>query len=323
MPVRKRGRVWHIDFTPRGGPRVRATAGRGATREEALEIEAKLRRDHHAGDVGRAPRRTVSEALQRWLNGEAKGLAYYKDVCSKVSAFDPFLKGRHLHQAADVAEEAKAAWLEAELDVITINRRLAALRRVVNLAWKKWRWLDRPIAIEMLRGEQPRTVRLTPAQAQKYFKSFDDLEARDRLMLDILSGLRLVELRSLQGGNNVKRGRLVIVASKTGQERSIPLVPQARAIARKLPAVLPDRLRYAHDRARDRAGMPWLQMRDLRRTFGSWIVQRTKSLKVAQELLGHKNIAITARHYALLLDEHLERAVGTLPKLGAMKKRKA
>jgi integrase len=317
MPVRKRGEIWHIDITVPGGPRARFTAGRGATREQALELEAKHRADIHAGLVGRAPDRTLSEAFVRWLNGEAKTLAFYRDLVNKVAAWKPHLKGRALKAAADVAEEAKTAWLKAGLSVITINRRLAVLRRVVNLAWKKWGWLDRPIAIELLRGEQPRRVRLTPQQARKFFGSFvrGDRDARDTWLLDALTGLRPGELKALER-TNLRGRRLVVMASKTNRERSLPLTPQALALARRvLPLkVTPDELRYAFERARERAGMPWLQPRDLRRTFGSWITQRTKSLKITQELLGHANITITAAHYALLLDEHLEDAMGTLPR---------
>ena len=64
--------------------------------------------------------------------------------------------------------------------------------------------------------------------------------------------------------------------------------------------------------------MPWLQFRDLRRTCGSWIVQRTRSLKAAQDFLGHTTIAITAKHYAHLLDEHLEEAANAMPRLAGM-----
>ena len=315
MPVRKRGRTWHIDVTPKGGPRVRVTAGRAATREQAREEESRILADHHAGRVGRSPSRTVSEGFARWLKGEARALAFYSDIVNKVAAFAPFLKGRPLARAADVAEDAKTAWLEAGLGNITINRRLACLRRMVNLAWKKWGWLDRPVLIERVGREDPRTVRLTEDQARKFLAAFDDKQARALVLLDALTGLRPGELKARER-MTVREGRLVVDAGKTGKERSIPLTPEALAIARRLPEVTPDRLRYAFERARDRAGMPWLQLRDLRRSFGSWIVQRTKSLKIAQELLGHASIAITAQHYAFLLDEHLEAAVGTLPRLG-------
>jgi integrase len=317
MPIRKRGKTWHIDITVPGGSRARFTAGRGATREQALELEAKLRADAHAGRAGRAASHTVSEAFTRWLKGEAKGLAFYNDIVNKVAAFEPHLKGRQLAAAADVAEDAKAAWREAGLTVITINRRLAALRRVTALAFDTWRWLDRPVKIKMAGREEPRTVRLSPKQMRAFLAAFPraDAKARDLVLLDALTGLRPGELIGLEPGN-LRGRRLVLVASKTGRERSIPLTPAALAVAKRaLPiAVTPDWLRYAFERARDRAGMPWLQQRDIRRTFGSWIVQKTKNLKVAQDLLGHQNIAITARHYALLLDEHLERAVERLPR---------
>jgi integrase len=331
MPIRKRGKTWHIDITVPGGPRTRFTAGRGTTREQALELEAKHRADAHAGRAGRAASHTVSEAFTRWLNGEAKGLAFYRDIANKVAAWQPFLKNRWLKQAAEVADDGKAAWREAGLSVITINRRVAALRRVVNLALE-WGWLDRSIKIKMAGREEPRTVRLTPAQMRAFLAAFDDAEARDLVLLDALTGLRPGELqrltedlRGVDGGWKLARRRLVLMATKTGRERSVPLTPAAAAVAKRaLPIdVTPDRMRYAFERARDRAAMPWLQQRDIRRTFGSWIVQRTKNLKIAQDLLGHQSIAVTARHYALLLDEHLEKAVGTLPRFRVGRKRKA
>lgn len=115
--------------------------------------------------------------------------------------------------------------------------------------------------------------------------------------------------------------------TKTGRPRMVPL---ARGLSPDtFPYDLTEReLSPGFRDARRAAGMPWLQFRDLRRTCGSWIVQRTRSLKAAQDLLGHTTIAITAAHYAHLLDEHLREAVKSLPRFAGMtrgrqKKKKA
>ena len=112
----------------------------------------------------------------------------------------------------------------------------------------------------------------------------------------------------------------MVTQTKTGRTRLIPL--PAGLTKDSFPfGLTKSELRKGFERARAAAGMTWLQMRDLRRTFGSWIVQRTGSLKAAQELLGHSTVAITSRHYAHLLPGHLQEAVDTLPKLRAGKAR--
>jgi len=52
----------------------------------------------------------------------------------------------------------------------------------------------------------------------------------------------------------------------------------------------------------------------------SWIVQETRSLKAAQDLLGHTTPQITAKHYAHFLDDHLEAAIAELPAIGVGQK---
>lgn len=320
MPVRKRGGIWWVDLSFRGRPRIRESAGRGATREQALEFEAKIRADHHAGRVGRAASHTVSEGFARWLRGEALALDSYRNLLSKANAWTPHLKGRQLREAADVAKDGREAWLKKGLAIGTINRRLAALRRVLKLSFEEWGWLDRPVKIGLLPGEQPRMVKASQGDIRKLLQHCPPRTAK-AVLLAASTGLREGELLALVK-SNYRGGKIVVGPTKRGRVRSIPLTPVARLIAQRLPLGLTySQLRRDFEAARSAAGMPWLQFRDLRRTFGSWIVQRTKSLKAAQDLLGHTTITITARHYAHLLDEHLEEAIGRLPKLPGWRNR--
>lgn len=317
MPVYKRGANWWIDLSLPGRRRTREPAGKGVSRAQALELEARIRADHHAGRVGRLQRRTVSEALARWLDGDARSLVGWRNIAGKIASFRPFLRGRDLVDAGDVAEDARSAWQKKGLAPATINGRLRVYRRAINLAFHEWRWLERPIKISMVRGEHPRMVKLDEHQARKFIKACgDDQDLLVWVILQAHAGLRPGE-PSKPGTKAAGRGRLELDArTKTGRPRSIPLTREALQAAKLLPLrVGRDALRYRFERARERAGMPWLQPRDLRRSFGSWIVQRTRSLKAAQDLLGNSSIQVTARHYAHLLDEHLVGAVGQLPAL--------
>lgn len=224
------------------------------------------------------------------------------------------VRGRDLDQIAEVAEDVKAAGIRDGLKVATINRRLALLRRVARLAHREWDWLDRDVAakIRMLPGEEPRQSQATPEQVKALMLAAAP-RTRQAIVWAALTGLRKSELRAVTP-ESFRNGALFVLRTKTGRPRAVPLAADLD------PATFPFGLtetELTHDfrAARAAAGMPWLQLRDLRRTCGSWIVQRTHSLKAAQDLLGHTSIAITARHYAHLLQEHVQEAVNQLPRL--------
>lgn len=229
----------------------------------------------------------------------------------------PHAKGRKLTEIADVSEAVIKAGQADRLKPATINRRLAILRRVGRLAHRKWRWLDRDEAgrIQLLPGEEPRYVQATPVQAEKLMRAARG-RTRKAILWAIGTGLRSSELKAVKPHHFVN-GAIVLTRNKTGKPRIVPL--RAGLSARDFPYALTDReVSHAYREARAKAGMPWLQFRDLRRTFGSWIVQRTGDLAVAQDLLGHSTPVITRRHYAHLLEGNLRKAIATLPDVAGM-----
>ena len=311
MSVRRKGRGWEVRFQHAGNPVSQTVRG---TRTDAQRTERTLRTRLERGAAG-LTRHTIEDALIRWLDGEAKALFSYQNLKDKTKQLLRYA-GEPLEQAGDVAERIKSDGLEKKLSPATINRRLAILRRVCRLAYDEWKWLDKPVRVRLLPGERPRYIQATPAQMRKLITHCAEPRVRDAIQLAVLTGLRQGELLGLTA-ENVRANRILLDAStKTGRPRSIPLAPEAAAIAARVPLGLDyATLRKGFEAARTAAGLPWLQWRDLRRTFGSWIVQGTGSLKAAQDLLGHTSMQITARHYAHLLDEHLEEAVAGLPRL--------
>jgi len=313
MPIRRHGPTWEVRIQL-GGRRLSRSF---RSRRDAAEFERRTAQRIEDSRVGRLPTYTLEEAIDRWLGGEAKSLKSYRNLQNKVRAIYPQIRGRMLHQVADAAEAVIKSG--AGLKPATVNRRLAILRRVARLAHRKWRWLEHDEAgrIVLLPGEEPRYIQATPAQADKLLGAARG-RTRKAILWAAMTGLRSGELQGLQP-HDFKDGAIVITKGKTSKPRVVPL-PRGLSAANFPYGLTGRELGEAYREARSKAGMPWLQFRDLRRTFGSWVVQRTKSLKAAQDLLGHTSIAITAKHYAHLLPGDLRAAVDSLPKLAGMRR---
>jgi integrase len=66
---------------------------------------------------------------------------------------------------------------------------------------------------------------------------------------------------------------------------------------------------------RERAGVPWLRLYDLRHTSATLLLGAGVSLRVVADRLGHENPTITLKFYAHSLPDHQEQAAQTLDKL--------
>lgn len=73
-------------------------------------------------------------------------------------------------------------------------------------------------------------------------------------------------------------------------------------------------LKKSFANARERVGLDWLRIHDLRHTFASWLVQSGTPLYTVSKLMGHSSIESTQR-YAHLDSEHLRAALNKLPSL--------
>lgn len=307
MPVRKRGDIWHVRVQI-AGQRFERSTGRGATRADALALEALIRREHVDGTVKRAPKRTIDQAVARWLTGEASLLKSHGNIAGKVAAIEGAITGQPLTAIVEVAEAIKADGIKDKLKPATINRRLAILRRVANLAHQQWGWLDTDIGrrIKLLPGETARHVYLTPQQVVALVNACEHPRVADAIRLAAMSGLREGELLGLTA-DHLRDGCIVLdTDTKSGRPRIIPLPPEALAIALPL-GITYATLRTHFERARLAVKLPGVRFHDLRHTYASWLVQSGIGLTAVRDLLGHANLTVTSR-YAHLATDHLRGA---------------
>lgn len=318
MPVRKRGDRWQVRVGVGSGRRVERTLPAGATRADALALEATLRRRQIEVASGRNPERLIDEALTQWVEASARHLkSYQKDLRYRIDVLRGYTAGKPLDALPDVAEAVKAAGTKAGLAPASINRYLSILRRVGNLA-VRWGWTDRPLGarVELLTGERRRDIYLTAAQVRMLSRAAGG-EAGDAILFAALTGLRRSELLRLTP-DMVRDGVILLDShTKSGKPRAVPMAPEAARIARRrLPWTLtPKSLRSAFEAARDAAGMPHVRFHDLRHAFGSWLASAGVPMTSVRDLMGHSSLAVTSR-YAHVAAPHLREAVAALPRIG-------
>lgn len=313
MPIRKRGSTWQVSVSV-AGRRIRISAGQGASREQAQELEAKIQNDAFAERLGRKQKRYIEDALSYWLNGERQTLRS-TDYANKIKHLIPFIQGRLLGAAPEVAAQATRAWIAKGLKPATINRRLAILRRVCVLAFKSWGWLDRPVTIQLLGGEVRRHIYLTPTEADSLFAASPCQVVADVLRLAVLTGLRRGELLGLKQSEYLGTRLALQPRTKNGRPRVVPLHPEAQRILARLRVPLPVTdwwLRKNFEIARNAVGMKHVRFHDLRHTCASWLVQRGAPLTAVRDLLGHSNTSVTSR-YAHLAVGNLVDCINLLP----------
>jgi integrase len=312
MAVKKRSRSWEVRIQL-GGRQIKRSLGPGSTRKDAIEFEARLIRDHIAGKLGRAPSRTVSEAIERWLDGEAKNHADHQGDEQRARMWLPFVEGRALQDVVQIAAGAVDAWLAAGLAAATINRRLALLRRVARLGHSRWGWLDEDLSrrIVAIPGERQRKVFLSREQVMAMVHAASKTLG-DAILLSAYTGLRQGELLRLTPADAADGCVIVRKGKSRASLRTIPVPRQALPILKRLPIKLDkSQLRHAFDALREELGMAHVRWHDIRHTYGSWLAQSGASGPVIRDAMGHSTLQVTSR-YLHTAPEHVRAAVRRL-----------
>lgn len=320
MSLRKIGNRWQIRLRIGGGGRIERTLPPGATRDDARQLEAQIRRAQIDAAVGRKPQYLIDDVLDQWQRTGAEQLrSWHKSLKYRFGILkSEYTRNKPLADLVAVAEKIKADGQRENLNPVTINRYVAILRKAGNLA-ERWGWTDLPLGrrIKLLPEHSDRHVYLTPENVDLLARCAEPITA-DMIRFAALTGLRRGEMLALQP-DQVRDGVLYLTTrTKTNRPRAIPLPPQAARIASKrLPwGISTDQLAARWSVARTAANLPHAHWHDLRHTYASWLVQAGQSLTAVRDLLGHSSLAVTHR-YAHLAPIHLAAAVSHLPQLGA------
>ena len=227
----KRGR-WEVAFM-QSGRRVHRVCPPGTSRARAVEYETKLRQAAFRVDkLGELPEYSLDEAISRYLreySGKDK-----RGVESRIRTFADAVQGRSLGEIVGIAESLRRG--NDGVTSSTINRRLAILRRVANLAYRKWGWLSEDLGskIQLLPENSPREVYLSKEQIKALAEAQGNVQVKAAIYIAAYTGLRSGELLALQR-EDIRVGVIHVRTSKSGKPRMVPVIPKIRPWLRLLP----------------------------------------------------------------------------------------
>lgn len=299
---------WRIEIT-REGQRIRRLAPANSTKAEAQQWEAKVLRELWLGELGKKPEYTLEEAFTKWAKEELPKLKSETDTRNHAWQLRPYLGKYKLNQAHEVAQLYEVS--NPKLSPGTLYQRLSVLRHVCNLAYRKWHWVDTPVAdrIVMPSIKNERHVYLTRDQVLSLLIAADKQHTEDAIMIAVYTGMRLGEIVGVEPPNN---GMFHLTNTKTSNPRAIPVHPILEDVITRLPLpVGKEAIQHCFTKAKQSVGLDHVHFHDLRHTTASWLVQAGVPLYTAGTLLGHKSVKTTQR-YAHLSIRELESAISNL-----------
>jgi integrase len=217
------------------------------------------------------------------------------------------------------------------------NRYWNVLNAILNSAFRKdsarvpsdaaWRRVR-----SFPKADQPRTRTLTADEAQRLLAKLPQ-PLRDRARGALNSGLRFSELGRLTAFD-ITKNSVHVRNAKGDKSRTVPLnregaaffASMAKGLAHDAPLFDYISSSYASRVIRKACTAakiaPHATFHDLRRSYGSLLLNAGTSADAIQELLGHADLRMTRRTYAHMAGATLHKAVLNLPSFTAAKKRK-
>ena len=317
------------------GKRHRTSTGETSKRR-ALAFEAAWRTRLLREEEGQASI-PLLEAIERYQQEELAPRKPKPATARKAAHNLGIIKDRFgSAMIEEVTAESISRWRSAMLGrglaAATANRRLADLRAILRKA-HKWGVLASVPRIDMVKQPAPAERYLTDREFDRLLEACPaHLKRLVRFLVG--TGARLGEATALTWGQVDlpfgERGRVTFTNTKSGKSRGVPLPRDVADMLREIQPTDPepsqrvftwrrddgkelpfDSPKTAWRGARDRAGLRWLRIHDLRHFYAARLVRKGVSLYSVQRLLGHSSPILTAR-YAALRPEDLEGQVAVL-----------
>lgn len=288
------------------GERVRATKALPKTwtraQADAYDRQESARLYATASGVQK-PERSIEDAITCYLTERAPKLKQGANVERELALIYWVYQGRNLSELPAVCREyAQKAVTEkgTPLKPASIRNRIRYLTAACRYAWKHHDYCEHDpgekVMVPEVKNERQHYVdRKTMLQIAMRTKH---RMARMAIRMAFYSGMRLSEILRA-----VPMGLVwVLVDTKNGEPRHVPIHPKVAVCARKFKACPKVTIQQTWSKARDAAGLPMLHFHDLRHSTASAMLQAGVDLYTIGKVLGHKDSRSTQRYSHLSIE---------------------
>lgn len=312
MALLKKHGKWFIDYYFEGR---RIREGVGASKRLAERALAARRGEIAQGrfklqEVKRSPH--FEAAAKEYLAWAQDNLRGWRKQQTPLGHLRAFFAGRTLREITPwlieryKQERGKALVRKRPIRPPTINRELACLKRLFNLAMQWGKVESNPVrAVKFFREDGRRERVLTPAEIGKLLEACTD-HSRPFVLLALHTGMRRGEILGLTWDHvDLAQGVVTLTRTKNGKVRRVPLNDVVRDTLRRLPRtglyVFGGERPYgdiktAWRAACRRAGLTGVRFHDLRHTWATYAVLGTGDLRTVQEIGGWSSLALVERY---------------------------
>ncbi|PYM42240.1 MAG: hypothetical protein DME12_08230 [Candidatus Rokuibacteriota bacterium] len=271
--------------------------------------------------------RQVRVVNSAWSREDAeKALAAYllgvEQEQAKASALMTF--GEAIEQYLKAKARKRSLAFEKPYAAASINRPLAALRHLLQLAHEEWGVLSAVPKMRLEKEPQGRIRWLEPDEEVRLLAACAQSrnpELTKIVTIALETGLRKGEMLGLTWDRvDLSRGVIRLEQTKSGKRREVPMRQVVYDTLASLPGpregqVFQTRsIRTAFENAVVDAKLEDFRLHDTRHHFASWFVMRGGNLQALKEILGHASLTMTQR-YAHLSPDHLRSEVAKTERL--------
>ncbi len=209
----------------------------------------------------------------------------------------------------------------------TIQKEIALLRHLFNVAAKEWAWkgFENPADGLTLGKSEARFVFITKEQEQALWKAMSECDNPyfwPLVVCALETTMRKSSLLAMRWDKTDLDGRIAQVGSKTGTV-NIPLSQHIVGVLRETPRHASGRIfpmsanavDMAWDGVRVKAGVPTLQFRDIRHLGATAYARRGFSAHQLRAVLGHKTLYMAQVYVNLVQQDVLDAMDATAPKV--------
>ncbi len=210
MTVRKRGKRWHYDFMIRR-VRYKGSIPEAQNKQEALHVEAEMRRAVYEGRYGRHLTNTTLEKFIKevFLPYAKANRKKWEEDEQKCRIFFEFFKGKTFQEVAPMSIEQFKRWRRDSPSrygrprkASSLNQELAVLSRIFNMARENGYTNQNPLEkVRRFREAAPRNRYLSYEEEVRLREAMQDERYSHVLpLLDLAlnTGMRLNEMLGLR-----------------------------------------------------------------------------------------------------------------------------